>query len=167
MPPTGSGLTLQPGYRAPGGSGLGAVAADGYGGECHIMLAAAALVIGDAVYISAADHVTKGATANLAATMGVVVGGKATGGRCYPEVKFGASAAAAAEDWVIVCVRGKCRVISDAAVAAGAALGFGATAGRLDDLATDATTIVGLRIGKSLTAAGGAATEFDAWIHPM
>lgn len=165
MPPTGAGLTLEPGYYAPAGSGLGAVAADGYGGSCCIMLATAALAVGDSVFISAADHVNKGATANLAGTMGVVVGGKGTRGRCYPEVKIGDVAAAVAEDWVIVCTRGKCRVVSDAAVAAGASLGFGATAGRLDDLVTDATTIVGQRIGKSLTAAAGAAVEFDAWIQ--
>jgi hypothetical protein len=163
--PSGSGFTGFPGYRGPGGGGQGSVSADGYGGNCITMLAAAALAVGDAVYISAADHVNKGATANLAATMGVVVGGKITKGRCYPEMKIGDAAASAAEDWVIVCVQGKCRVVSDAAVAAGASLGFGGTAGRLDDITTDATSIIGLRIGKSLTAAGGAATEFDAWIE--
>lgn len=168
MPGTpGAGYTGFPGYIGPAGSGQGAVAADGYGGECITMLAAAALAIGDSVYVSAANTVDKGATANLAGTLGVVVGGKATKGRCYPEAKFGTVAAAAAGDWVLVCTRGKCRVISDAAVAAGAILGFGAVAGRLDDLATDATIVVGQRIGKSLTAAAGAATEFDAWIHPM
>lgn len=165
--PTGAGFTGLPGYQGPAGSGQGAVASDGYGGDCLVMLAAAALAVGDSVFISAADHVNKGATANLAGTMGVIVGGKGTKGRCYPEVKIGDAAASAAEDWVLVCVRGKCRVVADAAVAAGAALGFGATAGRLDDLATDATTVVGTRIGKSLTAAGGPAAEFDAWINPM
>lgn len=167
MPPTGAGLTGQPGYQTPSGSGLGAVASDGYGGDCHIMLAAAALAVGDAVFISAADHVNKGATANIVGTMGIVVGGKATRGRCYPEVKFAEVAAAAAEDWVIVCTRGKARGISDAAVAAGVALAFGGTAGRLDDVTTDATTVVGTRIGKSLTAAGGAAVEIDVWVNPM
>jgi hypothetical protein len=162
----GAGYTGFPGYVGAHGSSQEAVAADGYGGFCIKMLAAAALAVGDSVYISAADHVNKGATANLAAGIGVIVGGKATKGRCYPEVKFGETAAAAAEDWVLVCVEGKCRVLSDAAVAAGAALGFGGTAGRLDDLTTDATTIVGTRLGKALTAAGGAAAEFDAWIHP-
>lgn len=167
MPPTGAGYTGFPGYHGPAGSGQGAVAGDGYGGKCITMLAGAALTVGQAVYISAANTVQAGATANLAATMGVVVGGKSTKGRCYPEVKFGDTAAAAAGDWVLVCVEGKCRVLSDAAVAVGAILGFGGTAGRLDDLTTDATTVVGLRIGKALTVAGGAAAEFDAWIHPM
>lgn len=163
--PTGAGYTGFPGYIGVAGSSQEAVVADGYGGFCIRMLATAALVVGDAVFISAADHVNKGATANLAATLGVVVGGKATKGRTYPEVKFGDPAAVAAEDWVLVCVQGKCRVLSDAAVAVGAILGFGGTAGRLDDLTSDATTVVGTRIGKALTAAGGAAVEFDAWIN--
>lgn len=164
--PAGSGLTSTPGYRASAGAGFGD-AAGSYGGDCEVILAAGALLVGEAVYISAAGHVNKGATANIVGALGVVVGGKATKGRCYPEVKVGDVAAAAAEDWVLVCVRGKCRCIADAAVAMGVALTFGGTAGRLDDVVTDATTVVGTRIGKSLTAAGGAAAEFDAYIQVM
>lgn len=167
MPPTGAGYTGFPGYIGPAGSGQGAVIGDGYGGECLIMLASGALLVGESVYISAANHVNKGATANLAGTMGVVVGGKATKGRCYPEIPLSQVAAAAAEDWVIVCTRGKCRGIADAAITAGAILGFGSTAGRLDDLTTDATTVVGQRIGKALTAASNPADGFDLWVHPF
>ena len=99
--PAGAGFTGQPGYWGPAASGLGSVAGDGYGGFCIVMLATAALNVGEAVFVSAADHVNKGATANLAATLGVVVGGKLTKGRCYPEVKIGDAAAGAAEDWGI------------------------------------------------------------------
>lgn len=162
----GAGFTGFPGYIGAQGSSQEVVAADGYGGFCVKMLAAAALNVGDAVYVSAANTVDKGATANIVQSLGVVVGGQTTKGRCYPEASFG-TAAAATGGWVLVCVLGKCRVLSDAAVTVGAQLAFGGTAGRLDDVTTDATTVVGTRIGKALTAAGGAAAEFDAWINPM
>ena len=105
----GAGYTGFPGYIGAQGSSLEAVAGDGYGGFCVRMLAAAALAVGDAVYVNAADHVDKGATANLVAGLGVVVGGKRTGGRCYPEAAFGAVAASAAEDWV---ERNRCKPAS-------------------------------------------------------
>jgi hypothetical protein len=164
---TGSGFTGFPGYLGPAGSGQDAVAGDGYGGVCVRMLADAALNVGQAVYISAADKVDAGASANLAATMGVVVGGKSTKGRCYPEAAMGAEAAAADGDWVLVCVLGKCRVVANAAVSVGAAIGFSAVAGKVDDVTTDATTVVGQRLGKALTAASSQNDEIDAWISPL
>lgn len=165
MPQT-AGFTGFSGYIGPAGLGAGSPAS-AYGGIVIPMLATAALNVGEAVYVSAAGHVDKGATANLAAGMGVVVGGQASRWRCYPEVPFGSVAASAAEQWVLVCVYGKARALSDAAVAAGVAVGFGGTAGRLDDLVTDATTVVGTRLGKSLSAAGGAAAEFDVFVSVM
>lgn len=159
MPATpGSGLTINEGFECLHGP-LGDVT--GYGGTCVMLLATAATLVGEAVYLSSAGHVTKGATANVALSIGVVVGGKATKGRTYPEVKMGQTAAAAAEDWVVVCVAGKVRCIADSAMTAGAAVGFGATAGRVDDLATDATTVVGSRLGKALTVTANPGDEVD------
>lgn len=163
----GAGYTGFAGYIGPAGSGQGAVAGDSYGGIAIPLLAAEALNIGDAVYLSAANHVSKGASANIAAGIGIVVGGKATKGRTYPEIKFGSVAAAAAEDWVLVCVQGKARALSNAAIAMGAAVAFSAVAGKIDDVTTDATTVVGTRLGKSLTVAGGADVEIDVLVGNM
>lgn len=156
----GAGYTASPGYLGMAGAGLGDDTL-AYGGFTVPMLAGAAIAVGDAVYLSAASHVSKGVAANNALILGVVVGGKGTKGRTYPEARIGDVAAAAAEDWVLVCFLGKVRAVADAAIAAGARVSFGATAGRLDDPTTDATTVVGTTVGKALTAAGGAAAEFD------
>lgn len=146
----GAGSTINEGFETVSGP-LGD--ATGYGGTCVAMLAAAAINIGDAVYQSAANHVTKGATANNALAVGVVVGGRATKGRCYPEVKMGTAAALAAEDWVLVCFTGKVRCVADGTIAAGDKLGFGATAGRVLTVVAAATDIIGTLLGRALGAA--------------
>lgn len=158
--PVGAGVTLYPGFDAPAGAGLGD-AAGSYGqGQCLQMLAATALNVGDAVYQSAANTVTAGVTANNALRTGVVVGGKTTRGRCYPEMKIGAPAALVAGDWVLVCFSGKVRATAGAAVAVGDKLAFGAVAGRVITTAAAA----GTQLGIALSATGGVA-ELDMLVY--
>lgn len=156
--PDGAGVTLSPGYSA-----FGALRdATKYGGDCLPMISGAALNVGDAVYQSAANTVSKGVTANNALRVGVVVSGFKSGFRCYPEIKFGGVACDAAGQVVLVCFSGKVRALSDGAVAVGDKLGFGGTAGRLQTLATATGVVMGI----ALSATGGAAVEFDALVMP-
>jgi len=157
----GAGTNLYPGYNCPSGNGQGDVAG-AYGGDCLPMLAGAALNVGDSVFLSAANTASAGVTGNNALRIGTVVGGKATRGRNYPEVKIGTPAALVAGDWVTVCFDGKVRGVAGAAVAVGDKLGFGAVAGRL------ITTVAaaGTQFGIALSAAGGAAAELDVLVLP-
>lgn len=153
----GSGTTINEGFECVNGP-LGD--ATGYGGVAVQMLAAAALNVGDAVYQSAANTVTAGVTANNALRCGVVVGGRRTGGRTYPETKIGTVAASAAGDWVLVVFSGKVRGTAGAAVAVGDKLAFGAVAGRVITTAAAA----GTQLGIALSATGGVA-ELDMLVY--
>jgi len=120
--------------------------------------AAAALNIGDVVYLSAADTAAKSNTpANYQKFLGVVVGGKATYGYVGTlSTDVGVSAAATGES-VLVQRNGKAWVVADAAIVAGALLTQGATtAGRVDD---SASATQGQIIGLALQAATNAADK--------
>lgn len=161
MPGTpGAGLCLNPSYMAPSGAGLGDMTGAYGEGQSLMLIAGAALNVGDSVFLSAANTVTAAVTANNALRIGTVVGGKASRARCYPEVKIGQPAALLAGDYVIVCFSGKVRAVAGAAVAVGDKLGFGAVAGRL------ITTVAaaGTQFGIALSAAGGAAAELDVLV---
>lgn len=160
MPGTpGSGVTLNEGFECAHGP-LGDTTS--YGGTAIQMLAGAALNVGQAVYQSAANTASAGVTANNALRVGVVVGGKATKGRTYPEVKMGQVAAAVAGDWVLVVWTGKVRYVADGVVAVGDKLAFGATAGRLITTATATGVILGI----ALSVVSGAGVEGDMLVAP-
>ena len=91
------------------------------GGNVRKFTAGAALLIGDVVYLSAADTVNKSAVAaDYEKFIGVVVGGKtaaANGSVTDVEAEIGLAAAAAGE-WVLVQIDGIARVKSDGAILA-------------------------------------------------
>lgn len=94
------------------------------GGETVVMQGAAALNIGDGVFVSAADTVNKSTTVlDYAARAGIVVGGQipAEGNMAVLQdpLDIGEIAAAAANDLVLVCVAGICRVVADGIIAVG------------------------------------------------
>lgn len=94
------------------------------GGETVVMQGAAALNIGDGVFVSAADTVNKSTTVlDYAARAGIVVGGQipAEGNMAVLQdpLDIGEIAAAAANDLVLVCVAGVCRVVADGIIAVG------------------------------------------------
>lgn len=93
------------------------------GGRTVKFLAGATLLIGDVVYISAANTVNKSTTnADYAAFAGVVVGGQSidnTGnGMAISEAGDIGKTAAIATQWVIVQIDGIARVKSDGAILA-------------------------------------------------
>ena len=155
----GSGFTIMPGFIGMGTDR----AIQNVGGAAYIMKAAAALNVGDAVYISAADTVDKGATAQLGQRGGVVVGGQRTGFRTQPEVKTGAAAANAAGELVLVAFQNAVvTAVSDAAIAVGNPISFAGTAGRVIAAAAGAALNAGVRnniLGTALSATGGAAVD--------
>lgn len=177
--PAGSGATFVPGYLVPSDTPQ----AMGYGGLAFPLEAAAALNVGDAVYVSAANRVDKVATANVAKRAGVVVGGFKTGFRTLPEVKVGTVAADAAGQLVLVCFAGRARAVADGVVAAGDRVVAAGTAGRLIAGAglTIASGVVAVTstaangdiisghgensiVGMAITAAAGAGSEFDVLV---
>lgn len=92
----------------------------GLGGIVVPFTAAATLLIGDLVYLSAADNVNKTTTlATFAASaVGVVVGGKATGNKVLQEASFVGTTAALATELVLVAVAGIVYVQATAAIGA-------------------------------------------------
>lgn len=107
--------------------------AEGVGGLLVVYKAAAALNVGDAVFISAAKTVNKSVTAaNHNKRAGVVVGGQKFGrGVVQRKNDVGTQAAAANED-VYVCIAGICYVVAQAAITAGAPIKLDTTtAGRV------------------------------------
>lgn len=133
-----------------------------YGGDCLQFKCNAALNVGDAVYLQAANQVDKGVTANNALRVGIVVGGFSTKYRCFPEVKLGSAASSAAGQIVLVCVSGKMQATSGGAIAVGDKLAFGAVAGQL----ITTVSASGVILGMALTAAGGAGVAVDVMVSP-
>lgn len=141
------------------------------GGRCVVMTAAAALLVGDLVFISAANTVNKSNTiANYTAVLGVVVGGTATQMEAMLNSgDVGLTAAAAANDLVLVLFDGFAYVTAGAAVAAGAKLIVDSTtAGRVktgaittDLVAGNSGSLAGVAIG----SAAGAASVFLMQVH--
>lgn len=120
--------------------------------------AAAALKIGDIVYVSALNTVAKSTTAaNYQAMGGIVVGYCSfTRGQEYiwqsTTGAIGVSTCAADDD-VFVCISGVAWAVADAAITAYAKVGAGGTtAGRVDD----ANATAGQRVGIALEAASNA-----------
>lgn len=167
MPPVqpGAGVTWEPGFVV---RGVTPQLSGDVGGNAIVMKAAAALNVGDAVYISAANTVDKGATANLGKRAGVVVGGVKTRWRTIPEMRVGDVAAAAANDLVLVCfVSGVVTVTTDGVVAFGDPLSFAGTAGRVITAAAGGALTAGVRgnvIGSALEASAGAGNTIRALI---
>lgn len=117
------------------------------GGLCLVAKAAATLLIGDAVFWSAAFTVNKSTTAgDRLKRAGIVVGGvpRATADYILETLQTPLDVgeiAGNANDIVLVCFRGICIGVTDSAIAAGAQVTFSATtAGRLVVAATAAVT---------------------------
>lgn len=130
------------------------------GGECQWFTASGTLLVGDAVYISAANTVAKSATAatTLGAYVGQVISGDTLNGE-YPELATAIGKTAATNGQkVLVMYNGIGPAIAGAAVAAGDRItASGAVAGRV---ITDAAPAAGTSIGNAVTAAAGAASGF-------
>lgn len=128
------------------------------GGLIYVFTAAATLLTGDVVYISAANTVAKSATAaNLAGFAGVVVGGRATGYRPITESgRTGITAALVGQE-VFVQRSGIVRVVADGVVTVGTTFSvIGATtSGRVI-----AGITAGLMVGVPIGSAAGAGSEF-------
>lgn len=139
------------------------------GGEVAEFIAAAALNVGDVVFLSADNTVNKSNTAaNYNKFIGVVVGGESTGGYIAQDAQLTGTAAVVAASGVgkkvLVQYSGIARVISDAPVASGIPVTTGTTtAGRVIG---GATAIAGQIIGTSLTTAAGAAVNIRLLIAP-
>jgi hypothetical protein len=122
------------------------------GGIVKVFKAAGALLIGDAVHMSAADTVNKtNVVANYVTQVGIVVGGFKTDMKILQAAEdIGEQAAGAANELVIVCTHGVCIGVAGAAINAGVRVtGGAATAGRVE-----ADVTAGRIIGLSLEAAG-------------
>lgn len=97
---------------------------DTAGGFCIPMTAGATLKVGDLVYHSAAHTVNKSTTAGDYSTKfaGVVVGGASLYDSIMQgDIDVGETAATVGQE-VLVCVLGKCKIVSGAAIVAGASL---------------------------------------------
>ena len=179
--PAGSGSAWHPGYQVYSDTPQ----AIGYGGHCFPLEAAAALNVGDVVYVSAANRVDKIATANIGKRAGIVVGGFKTRFRTLPENKVGTVAADAAGQIVLVCFGGRARAVADGVIAAGDRVVAAGTAGRLITgaaltIAAGAVAVTSTAangdiisghgensvVGVAATAAAGAASEFDVLVMP-
>jgi len=131
------------------------------GGDVIVCTAAAALNIGDAVFLSAAFTVNKSAVAgNQALVCGVVVGGvPRTVESATLEVIQRAGdiglQAAAVNDPVLVCVSGLCVAVADGAITIGQQLKLSSTtSGRVTPATTG--TDAGKILGKAFDVASGA-----------
>src|SRR6266496_946549 len=136
---------------------------DNPGGYIEEFAAGAALNVGDAVYVSAAQTVNKSAVAAtvLGKIAGIVVGGTKTYMKAVDRKLDVGIQAAATSERVLVLKVGKYWVVSDAAITAGDIITPGTTtAGRVKtgtvttDLAAGDT---GRLLGNALEAAAGAA----------
>lgn len=134
------------------------------GGTVKIFTASGALLIGDAVQVSAADTVLKTVTTtNHKNRVGIVVGGTATYMRALTGSDTVGFAAAATGEQVLVQISGIAWGVADAAIAAVMTkLRLGTTtAGRLlggTDTTDVAAGITGLILGQNLDIAAGAAS---------
>lgn len=138
------------------------------GGIVRIFTAAAALLIGDCVFMSANGTVDKTATTGThVRAVGIVVGGTATGMTCSDDpADFNVVQAAAANDRVIVLIQGVSFVIADAAMATvGTPLAPSTTvAGRVRPAVLGTGADDGKHIGKILETAAGVASIVRALI---
>lgn len=134
----------------------------GVGGECIVLLAAAALNIGDSVYGSAAFSVNKSTTAgNQVLRAGIIVGGvprSVESATLEVQQRINAAGgdigvqAAATNDPVLVCIQGVCYAVVDGAVTAWSQLKLSTTtAGQLTTATpgTDAGKVVGMAVDAS------------------
>lgn len=114
------------------------------------------LLVGDAVYISAASSVAKSiAAGNQGKPAGIVVGGTATGMECSDDPADVGAVAAANGDQVLVLMSGKAYVTTDGATAAGVAICMSVTtAGRVR--AFGALAIAAGAVAVTSAAANGA-----------
>lgn len=127
------------------------------GGVTFEYQAAAALNVGDAVFLDSNGEAAKSATtADYQKFIGIVVGGTKTYMRAITRKADVGIPAAAADEKVIVCYFGKCYGIAAAAIALGGLVTVVTTAGALDD-AAGATQ--GQIIGTALEAAAAAADK--------
>src|SRR5437879_3464878 len=140
-----------------GGEDKGAFAV---GGDVFVVTAGATLLIGDAVYLSAAFTVNKSAVAgNQVARIGIIAGGvprsvEASTLEVFQRPGDIGVTAAVLNDPVLLCVAGLCVGVADGAIAAGAQVKLStATAGQV----TTATpnTDSGKVLGTAWDAAGG------------
>lgn len=139
---------------------------DAPGGNVLAFKAAATLLIGDAVFLVPAGVFTvnkSNTVADYQNFAGIVVGGERTFRRVLQSDEDVGEQAALVNEMVLVLVDGKAKVVSDAAIAAGAKISQGAvTAGRVDD---GAGAVAGQTIGNALEAAAGAAEKILALIR--
>lgn len=139
------------------------------GGLVIQLVAAVALNVGDAVYISAAKNVSKSAVAaNYVNSLGIVVGGERTGFEIIdnlPEV--GARQAAAIGEPVLVLVHGVTYVVCDAAIAVGVPISASIlVAGRVRAAVLPVAAADSRVLGRLLEVAGAAADVRLAIIGP-
>lgn len=142
--------------------------ADSPGGYVTAFKGAQALNIGDVVYVSAAFTVDKSTTqTNYNSFAGVVVGGKSTGMKVMQDdAAVGTPASAAANELVLVCVRGKAKCVADGIIAAGATIQpDGATAGRVESVAPSTVAHLLQRVGVALETTANAGDKFLALIQ--
>lgn len=127
--------------------------------------AAAALLIGDAVWISADGTVNKSATtADFLKLAGIVLGGRAFGRNAIQRANDVGLQCANANEEVYICQLGLCFGVAQAAITAGAFVKPDVTtAGRLN-VATITTDLAagdtGKIVGRAWQAAAGAASKF-------
>lgn len=136
-----------------------------YGGDVAVFTAAAALKVGDLVFLSAANTVNKSNTnADYAACVGVVVGGYSdTYGMVVADDVTNAvgTQTIASGSKVLVQINGIAPVVCDAAVTVGTRVGQGATtAGRVDDIAA------GFFAGVALQTGGAEAAKIAILLNP-
>jgi hypothetical protein len=141
-------------------------AGNGNGGSVESFIASGTLLVGDAVYLSADNTVTKAAVAaNYVKFVGIVVGGDSLNGFIAQDRDLQSATqltAALNGKNVIVQVSGIARVISDAALTTGAVTGGAVTAGRVSNTGATAGQI----IGTILAAVAGAALNTRMLIAP-
>lgn len=136
-------------------------------GIVAVFTPAVALLVGDAVLVSAANTVTKNLTAgDQVKRIGIVVGGDLTGMQaCWESGMVGKNAATATTGKAIVCIAGVAYGIADAIIAAMSQVKLGATtAGRL--AAATPTTDAGKIVGFILTASAAAGDPVKVAVSP-
>lgn len=126
------------------------------GGDCLYGKAAATLLVGDVVFLSATDTWNKsGVVANYAGIVGVVVGGFRTAMQVVSDdALIGVAQAALITENVIVLVYGVAKVVTDGAIAVNTKVTASATPGRVSTTGAASGNFIG---GTMMVAAGAAA----------
>lgn len=127
--------------------------------------AAVALLLGDAVFISADGTVSKSTTtADFLKGAGIVIGGRTFGRNAIQRANDVGLQCAAANEEVYVCQLGLCYGVAQAAIGAGAFVKPDVTtAGRLNVATITTDTVAGDTgkiVGRAWQAAAGAASKF-------